>query len=157
MYIDHLMKSTETAADAISLANKVSEQLNKGSFRLTKWCSNDRSVMAAIPESERAKTAVNLELEQLPTQSAVGMKWKIEDDKFVWEISNKLMSAKAKKPVTRQSIVSVVFSLFDPQGFIAPYIMKAKPILQMLSRKKIGWDKPLEENKNVQWIIKMVG
>ena len=53
--------------------------------------------------------------------------------------------------------MSVVFSLFDPLGFIAPYIMKAKPILQMLSRKKIGWDKPLDENKNVQWIIKMVG
>lgn len=67
------------------------------------------------------------------------------------------MGAKSKKPVTRRSIVSVVFSLFDPLGFIAPYIMKAKPILQMLSRKKIGWDKPLHENKNVQWIIKMVG
>jgi len=145
------MKSTETAADAISLAKKVSEQLNKGGFRLTKWCSNDSSVIAAIPESERAKTAVNLELEQLPTQSAVGMKWNIEDDKFVWEISNKLMSAKSKKPVTRRSLVSVAFSLFDPLGFNAPYIMKAKAILQILSRKKIGWDNPLEENENEQW------
>ena len=71
----------------ISLANKVSEQLSKGGFHLKKWCSNDRGVIAAIPESERAKTVVNLELEQLPTQSAIGMKWNIEDDKFVWEIS----------------------------------------------------------------------
>ena len=94
---------------------------------------------------------VNLELEQLPTQSALGMKWNIEDDKFVWEISEKLMSAKSKKPVTRRGIVSVVYSLYDPLGFIPPYIMKAKLILQMLSRKKIGWDEPLEENENVQW------
>ena len=65
MYVDDLIKSTETAADAISLANKVSEELNKGGFHLTKWCSNDQSVIAAIPESERAKTLVNLELEQL--------------------------------------------------------------------------------------------
>ena len=42
MYVDDLMKWTETAADAISLANKVSEQLNKGGFHLTKRCSNDR-------------------------------------------------------------------------------------------------------------------
>ena len=47
------------------------------------------------------------------------MKWNIEDDKFVWEISEKLMSAKSKKPVTRQGILSVVYSL----GFIAPYII----------------------------------
>ena len=151
MYVDDLIKSTETAADAISLANKVSEQLKKGGFHLTKSCSNDRRVIAAIPESERTKTVVNLELEQLPTQSALGMKWNIEDDKFVWEISEKLMSAKSKKPVTRRGIVSVVYSLYDPLGSIPPYIMKAKLILQMLSRKKIGWDEPLEENENVQW------
>ena len=52
MYVDDLMKSTETVTDAISLANKVSKQLNKGGFHLTKWCSNDRRVIAAIPESE---------------------------------------------------------------------------------------------------------
>ena len=63
MYVDNLMKSTETAAGAISLANKGSEQLNKGGFHLTKWCSNDRRVIATIPESEREKTVVNLELE----------------------------------------------------------------------------------------------
>lgn len=91
---------------------------------------------------------VNLELEQLLMQSALGMRWNIEDDKFVWEISDKLMSATSKKPVTRRNIVSVVYSLFVPLGFIAPYIMKAKLILQKLSRKKIGWDEPLEENEN---------
>lgn len=90
MYVDDLTKSTETAADATSLADKVSKQLNKGGFHLTKWCSNDRKVIAAIPESETAKLVVNLELEQLPMQSALGMKWNIEDDKFVWEISDKL-------------------------------------------------------------------
>lgn len=151
MYVDDLMKSTETVTDATVLANKVCEQLSKGGFHLTKWCSNDRRVIAAIPESERAKTVVNLELEQLPTQSALGMKWDIEDDKFVWEVSDKLMSASPKKPVTRRGIVSVVYSLFDPLGFIAPYIMKAKLLLQMLTRKMIGWDEPLEENETVQW------
>ncbi|XP_067023048.1 uncharacterized protein [Acropora muricata] len=64
------------------------------------------------------------------------MKWNIEDDKFVWEISEKLMSAKSKKPVTRQGKADT---------------SDVKLILQMLSRKKIGWDEPLEENDNVQW------
>lgn len=150
MYVDDLMKSTGTVANAISLVGKLSEQLSKGGFHLRKWCSNDRRVIAAIPESERANSVVNLELEQLPTQSALGLKWSIEDDKFVWEVSDKLMSATSKKPVTRRGIVSVVYSLFDPLGFIAPYIMKAKLLIQTLSRKKIGWDEPLEDTENVQ-------
>ena len=58
MYVDDLMKWTETPADAIYLANKVSKQLNKGGFHQTKPCSNDRRVIGAIPESERSKTVV---------------------------------------------------------------------------------------------------
>ena len=63
MYVDDLMKWTETAADGISLAHKVSKQLNKGGFHLKKRCSNDRRVIGAIPESGRAKTVAKLELE----------------------------------------------------------------------------------------------
>ena len=151
MYVDDLMKSTETTADAILLAQKVKEQLSKGGFHLTKWCSNDRKVLAVVPEPERAKSVINLELDQLPTQSALGLKWDIEDDKFVWEVSDKLMSATSKVPLTKRGMVSVVYSLFDPPGFIAPYIMKAKLLLQTLNRKEIGWDESVKDAECLQW------
>ena len=118
---------------------------------MTKWCSNDRRVLAVVPEPERAKSVVNLELDQLPTQSALGLKWDIEDDKFVWEVSDKLMSATSKVPLTKRGMVSVVYSLFDPLGFIAPYIMKAKLLLQTLNRKGIGWDEPVKDAECLQW------
>ena len=55
MYVDDLMKSTSTTQKAINLVDQLRELLARGGFRLTKWCSNDREVLAAIPESERAK------------------------------------------------------------------------------------------------------
>ena len=94
---------------------------------------------------------VNLELEQLPTESALGLKWNIEEDKFVWEVMEKMLQRVSQKPVTRRGIVSAVYSLFDPLGFIAPYAMKAKLLLQMLSRKRLGWDDTLEETDKEQW------
>ena len=151
MYVDDLMKSTETTADAILLVHKVKEQPSKGGFHLTKWCSNDRRVLAVVPQPERAKSVINLELDLLPTQSALGLKWDIEDDKFVWEVSDKLMSATSKVPLTKRGMVSVVYSLFDPLGFIAPYIMKAKLLLQTLNGKGIGWDEPVTDAECLQW------
>ena len=151
MYVDDLMKSTDTTANAVTLVDKLRRCLSKGGFRLTKWYSNDREVIASVPDSERAKTVVNLELEKLPTQSALGLRWNIEEDKFVWEVSERLANASQNNPVTRRGILSMVYSLFDPLGFIAPYTMKAKLLLQMLSRKKIGWDDALEENERDQW------
>ena len=44
-----------------------------------------------------------------------------------------------------------VYSLFDPLGFITPYAMKAKLLLQTLSKKKLSWDDPLEEANKGQW------
>ena len=53
--------------------------------------------------------------------------------------------------MTRRGVVSAVYSLFDPLGFIAPYTMKAKLLLQTLSRKRLGWDDTLEETDKEQW------
>ncbi|PFX13941.1 hypothetical protein AWC38_SpisGene21942 [Stylophora pistillata] len=151
MYVDDMMKSTSTTGKVISLASQLRTLLEKGGFRLTKWYGNDREVMAKIPESERAKSVVNLELEQLPTESTLGLKWNIEEDKFVWEVMEKMLQRVSQKPVTRRGIVSAVYSLFDPLGFIAPYAMKAKLLLQTLSRKRLGWDDTLEETDKEQW------
>ena len=40
------------------------ESLAKDEFQLTKWLSNDRKVLAEIPETERAVFVVNLAIQQ---------------------------------------------------------------------------------------------
>ena len=47
MYVDDMM--TSTTEKAISLASQLWTLLEKGGFRLMKWYSNDREVMATIP------------------------------------------------------------------------------------------------------------
>ena len=118
---------------------------------MTKWLSNDRNVLVEIPECERASSVVNLDIEDLPTACALGLKWNVEADKFVWEVSAKFQPLVEKRPVTRRGILSIVSSLFDPLGCIAPYVMKAKILLQDLCRKKLGWDTAIGEQDRVQW------
>ena len=96
-------------------------------------------------------TMVNLDIEELPTKSALGLKWNTEDDSFVWDVAEKLSRFPNTQPVTRRDLGSAVYSLFDPRGFIAPYLMKAKLLLQILVRKGVGWDDPLEEDEREQW------
>lgn len=50
MYVDDMIKSTSITGRAISLASQLRKLLEKGGFRLTKWYSNDREVIATIPE-----------------------------------------------------------------------------------------------------------
>ena len=151
MYVDDLMKSVPSPETAVKLSTELRELLKKGGFRLTKWLSNDRDVLVEIPECERASSVVNLDIEDLPTACALGLKWNVEADKFVWDVSTKVQTLAKVKPMTRRGILSLVSSLFDPLGFIAPYVMKAKLLLQDLCRRKLGWDTEIEEQDKVQW------
>ena len=151
MYVDDLMKSVDQTEKAVTLANQLQELLKKRGFRLTKWLSNDRNLLAEIPESERAKSVVNLEIGKLATECALGIKWNVETDKFIWDIQEEtLMLLRGKLP-TKRGILSVIYSLFDPLGFIAPYIMKGKLLLQQFTRKRLGWDDAINEQESSQW------
>ena len=144
-YEDDLMKSVDTPTTAVRLSTQLRELLAKGGFRLTKWLSNDRRVLAEIQETERAVSVANLDIQELPTECALGLKWDVEADKFIWRASGRLQHLVQKGAMTRRGILAIVSSLFDPLGFIAPYTMKAKLLLQDLCRKKLSWDSLIDE------------
>ena len=51
-YVDDLLKSVDNTASAIQLARDLRALLSRGGFRLTKWASNDRAVLASIYREE---------------------------------------------------------------------------------------------------------
>ncbi|KAK6168652.1 hypothetical protein SNE40_019844 [Patella caerulea] len=152
MYVDDLMKSVKTTEEALKLVSELKDLLARGGFHLRKWCSNDRDVVLQIPEEERAKSLLSLDLDNLPTESTLGLKWNTETDKFVWQVLEKMHKTAENAPMTRRGVLSVVYSLFDPLGFLAPFLMKAKLLLQMFSRKRLRWDEQLGETDREQWL-----
>ena len=136
MYVDDLLKSTETTEKAIRLVRQLRELLQREGFLPTKWFSNDEKVLASVPKSERAKSVVNLKGDRLPTENTLGLRWNSEEDVFVWTVTEKMLQSTRETSITRRGMVSAVYSFFDPLGFIAPFVMKAKLLLQILSRKQ---------------------
>ena len=70
-YVDDLLKSVTTEDKAIQLLSN-----------LTKFTSNSRRVLSAFPASEQANASSHLDLDKLPTERALGIRWNIEDDVF---------------------------------------------------------------------------
>ena len=54
------------------------------------WISNNQKVLAELPETERAVSMVNLDIQELPTECALGFKWDKEADTFIWKASERL-------------------------------------------------------------------
>ena len=118
-----------------------------GGFRLTKWMLSSRTVLQSVPGSELAGAVRDLDFNQdsLPVERTLGVQWSVETDTFGFRIIAK------DKPITRRGIISLVFSIYDPLAFAAPFILPAKMILQDLCRLKIGWDDTIPEIHEFRW------
>ena len=77
-YVDDCLKSVPATDKAARLSGQLRELLSRGGFRLTKWISNDRNVIATVPVTERAPSVVNLDLEDLPVERTLGVQWAME-------------------------------------------------------------------------------
>ena len=118
-YVDDLLKSVKSSEDAIKIYTQTSKLLSFGGFHLTKWISNKRDVLDAIPQSELTKDLKNIdfETEKLPVERALGMQWNVENDKFLYNIN--IMD----KPSTRRGMLSIISSIYDPLGFVSTLIL----------------------------------
>ncbi|XP_061573965.1 uncharacterized protein LOC133440659 [Cololabis saira] len=67
-----------------------------------------------------------------------------QDDGKVW-------TSVQERQQTRRGILSVVSSLYDPLGFLAPFTMSAKLMLQELCRRNLMWDEQIPPSFSKQW------
>lgn len=118
-----------------------------GGLRLHKFNSNHKDVLSCIAPSERAETTDPLKLSPEVTSEGhiLDIQWSMVSDSFSFNIMVKDHSP------TRRGLLSVVASLYDPLGFIAPFTLSGKQILQELCHKGIGWDDPVPEQLCSRW------
>ncbi|KAG1936405.1 hypothetical protein F2P79_018737 [Pimephales promelas] len=146
-YVDDCLTSVASEEEAIALYQDLRVLCSKGGFQLMKWISNRRTVLAAIPATERAKEVKDLDLnnDTLPVERALGVQWCVQSDTFKFKVLIK------DRPLTRRGILSTVSSIYDPLGMLAPVVLSAKKILQDLCRKDLGWDDLIPDLSAQEW------
>ncbi|KAL9986299.1 hypothetical protein ACROYT_G000428 [Oculina patagonica] len=144
-YVDDCLKSVKDDQCASRLADQLCQSLAKGGFRLTKWISNSCDVIQSVPVSERAGSVRELDLENLHIERALGIQWDVQSGTFQFKIVVK------DRPPTRRGILSVISSIYDPLGFVAPLILPAKIILRDLCRKRLDWDDRIPPEDSTLW------
>ena len=145
-YVDDLVKSVGDEKQAVSLAEELTQLLKTGGFHLHKWLSNSPEVLNSISKSERAVDALDLDLDELPVQRALGLRWDVREDSFIF-------SPRVREvPETKRGVVSFVSSIFDPCGFIAPYTLRGKCLIQELWRQNVDWDESLPQDLVPRWM-----
>ena len=139
-YVDDLLTSLETREEADQLKESLTEMLERGGFKLTKWI---------VPHQQRScmTEARDLDLDDLPVERALGVHWNIVEDSFVFKVT------RMNNPCTKRGILSQVSSVFDPLGMLTPFVMRAKCLLQRVWSGGYGWDEEIDDARLItEWM-----
>ena len=119
---------------------------NKGNLLLHKFVSNCTPVLESIPQTEIAEQLVHdLSYKIANVERVLGIQWCVKTDRFKFKLTL------PDRSNTRRGIPSIVASIYDPVGLIAPFTLRGKQILQTMCHQDMNWDHPLENDLLQRW------
>ena len=143
--MDDYLSSFSTVDRGVYVTKQLITLLSKGGFKLKKWISNCKEILRELPTEDVSPKIIDLDLEQLPIERALGVMWDSESDVLRVKAVTKNVAN------TKRGILSFVSSVFDPIGIVTPSILEPKLIIQELWKRKIDWDSKIPNDLNSRW------
>jgi hypothetical protein len=146
-YVDDFMRSVNVIPQAVSLALELVKLTATGGFKLTKWASNCQEVLDAVSSHDPTLLgSLKLDLEGNFVTRTLGISCNLTDDIFIFE------ALLLEHPLTKRGVLSALSSVYDPLGFISPYILRAKMLLQNLWEMGLDWDELIPNSVRCAWL-----
>lgn len=145
-YMDDLLTGADTVEEAREIKKGISQVLASGGFILRKWSSNKPETLLTCDEPN-----VEHYISGDSTSKTLGIRWNPHLDTLHYDCPEDYGVLLDNK-VTKRIILSLISQIFDPLGLLAPVIIKAKLVLQLLWKEKVGWDEEVPQGVLVPWL-----
>lgn len=149
-------------APAPYLANRTLQKLatdEESKFPLAaKMIREDMYVDDLVSGADSVEAAKEKAHQAIKLLSSAGFhlrKWMSNDEGFLESIPREDRETKKiilDGIVSKRTILSTIARLFDPLGWIAPCVVKAKIIMQQLWMKGLSWDEVIPANLLHEWL-----
>ncbi|XP_055585122.1 uncharacterized protein LOC129737973 [Uranotaenia lowii] len=152
-YVDDYYDCTDTEEQAITRAQQVRYIHQQAGFEFHGWVSNRKSVLQALGAPSTPEVALS-DPKTSGTQRVLGIIWKPEEDVFVFSTDVRTdlhpYFYNQIRP-TKRIALSGIMSLFDQLGFLAPFTILGKLLLQDLWRTGCEWDQLIDDDSFAKW------
>ncbi|XP_025204843.1 uncharacterized protein LOC112601423 [Melanaphis sacchari] len=138
-YMDDICTGAATLDEAGELRHNLVKTLENHGFELKKWSSSTPELLEGIPGEDCASGTLSFDDEGTIIR-VLGLNWNSEEDSLGYDFSS------IKFVHTKRGVLSVIARIYDPLGFLAPVLLFAKHIMQLIWLSGIAWDDrlPLE-------------
>ncbi|XP_044574134.1 uncharacterized protein LOC123258335 [Drosophila ananassae] len=146
MFVDDVLAGAHTKQSAGVAIEQLRAALRSAGFPLRKWTSNSKCILKDIPKDHLLREGF-LELDDQSTAKTLGIRWQANKDEFFFVPSD----ITPKAVLSKREVLSQIARLFDPAGWLAPFVIRAKIFMQEIWLQQLGWDDPLPAELMGKW------
>lgn len=139
IYMDDLNTGCQSEEEIKEIYEEVTRILSSACFPLHKIRTNCPKVL------QTETTSKTLDLSKYST--VLGLNWSPSPDTLHFTVDMDM-----SRKLTKRTIISLTCKIFDPLGLLCACIIKAKIILQLLWKEKLGWDDPVPPHIEREWV-----
>ena len=147
-YVDDGLFSFPSESDLILFFKEIVPLLASRGFPLTKFFTTCDKLKKIIPKADLLPTKTLSFKDECCVQNTLGMTWSSSDDCFRFNCS---FLDNPPVRLTRRVLLSVYSRIFDPLGFVQPFILQPKIIIQELCRLGLSWDEEVPTEIGNDW------
>ncbi|XP_058816793.1 uncharacterized protein LOC131680088 [Topomyia yanbarensis] len=153
-YVDDYFDSASTIDDAIRRAKEVRFIHSKAGFEIRNWMSSSIEVISALGETTIDQHVHFNQNKTTGYERVLGIVWNTGTDAFTFSgrmRDDLLRYLNGEQRPTKGMVASCVMSLFDPQGFLIPFTIFGRILLQDLWRTGCEWDDETNDDAVEKW------
>ncbi|GFS75466.1 reverse transcriptase domain-containing protein, partial [Nephila pilipes] len=152
LYVDDVISGADDISQALKISKDADTIMKDASMKLRKWNSNDQTLMKTW-EYEGLETHPRHSENNSGVQSSkvLGIPWNVILDYFTNDVKG-LLELDTSKTVTKRIVLQSAGKIYDPVGFLSPYTIKLKCLLQELWLRKLAWDDELPPDIYTTWL-----
>jgi len=170
LYVDDLVAGVDSVEEGVQFYRRSKQIMLEAGMNLRKWQSSSPSLSQQIQlaESEFDSIQVNLTVTQdsnpenlqiktfestnSPSQVSklLGLLWDSRNDCFRYDFTALLQFAKDITP-SKRALLRITAKIFDPLGFLSPFVIQLKVMFQQLCIDGKNWDAEITGKLLEQW------
>ncbi|XP_076246401.1 uncharacterized protein LOC143186603 [Calliopsis andreniformis] len=159
-YMDDYLASRRTSEEAKRLIRDAIRINSEADFEMHDWASNVVGLVSSIPEIPRPGNEKGMRLCDRGGERVLGLIWDTQNDKLEFNVGMARIPKKILmgtiKP-TKREFLRIIMSVYDPLGFLSPFTLNAKILMQEVWRSGIGWDHQLRDDEQIGWLSWLKG
>ncbi|XP_077504764.1 uncharacterized protein LOC144114732 [Amblyomma americanum] len=146
LYVDDILMGAENEQAALNLYNEANAIFGAASMQLHKWASNSEKLCQRFQQDSKGAKPLGYLSGVL---KVLGLTWEPSTDLLTFCPCTDRIST--TEPPTKRSVLQTTARIYDPLGWLSPFIVRAKVLFQQLWRLNIEWDDALPEGIAAEW------